>query len=138
MFTARSVFGLLAKVPAEVMADSTATNLIESLKIEAENQTHAVGLPVGGFGRVVHVLVVGLDFRPPADGEDAADVFGCPTPLRGVAVVVSLGAHVRREVVGTIADTFLHHQPVAIAPRELSVNQPQVGSVPIGNRDARI
>jgi hypothetical protein len=107
------------------------------LEIKAEDETNAVRLLVRRFGSIVHMLVVAIDFRSSANRKDKSDIFCGPAPLLGCADIVSFAAHIRGEMVGVNSEGPLHRQPVTITPREISVNPPQVGLIPIGNQEAR-
>lgn len=103
------------------------------LKMEVENETTRVHLPIGFLACVVLVLVVRIDFDVLAHWEEAARIQCGGAPFAVLAFVEALSACVRFRTVRANFDGPFECQPVAIAPREVALRPIKICAVPVGN-----
>src|SRR5271165_6145742 len=100
---------------------------VEDVEHEAELVVLLIGTLAGG----VLVLVVGVELKVGADGEETAGVNGGVGPLGILALIEEFRTGVGRDVVAAEVEGALEQEPVAVAPVEAAVLPVEIETIAV-------
>ena len=103
-------------------------------EVETERQAASVDLLVGAFSCVVLVLVVWIELKVLAQGQQGAGIQPRGSPLGVEALVQGLCAGVRAGMKRVNRDTALDCNSIAIPPFVGAVGPIEIGSIPVRNQ----